>query len=264
MTRSETLIRTLVHGLLTQLGHVAGRVDHDGDAEALHDYRVVLRKLRVALRLSRRAWGKAALVPVQDLVKREYRTTGRHRDRDVVVNGLLAIEAPRRVLAAWQARTRDTVRPRAHDRSAVIAKIDARMTRVLDAEPRRSEARKRFVARAVRAATLRARDHAVGLEAEPELRHEYRVSLRRLRYTIELLAPYLTKSERRFARNIDRLQRTLGDLRDVDLTRAAVGSLQTIPKAQRGALEVALAERRGQALRAAKKARKRLAGTPVV
>jgi CHAD domain-containing protein len=263
MAHSETLLRLLLHGLLQQLTDAADIVEREGGVKALHDYRVVLRKLRVALRFCRRYWGKAAVAPLERQLKREHGRTSRHRDRDVVSDVLRGIKAPAAAIDAWSALA-TPARPRARSTRAVAAQIDRGVAALLEREPARSEGRERLVQRVVDTATRRAARRAVALDAAAPRRHAYRTALRRLRYTIDLLSAHVSKPERRFARQVDALQRALGQLRDLDLTRAALPRLRRLSRLQRIELTHALETRRSAVLRAATNAARQLAGTAVV
>ncbi len=263
MAHSETLLRQLLHGLLQQLTDAAAAVDRSGSVEALHDYRVVLRKLGVALRFCRRAFGRAEVQPIERVLKREHARTSRHRDRDVVADVLRAIETPAAAIETWSALA-TTPGPRARSTRPIAAKIDARVTAMLEREPAHSERCKHFAARMIDAATRRAARRAVALDAAAQRRHAYRTALRRLRYTIDLLSEHASKAERRFARQGDALQRALGQLRDLDLTRAALPRLSGLAQPQRSELGRTLGARRTAVLRAAVNASHALTGSAVV
>ncbi|WP_437571228.1 CHAD domain-containing protein [Sorangium sp. So ce542] len=88
------------------------------DEEAVHDFRVSLRRLRTLLKPARRIYGKKRLRPIADGLREFARATGTLRDEEVLRETLTALElgeAPRAAVAAWVAqRSRREHEARAH------------------------------------------------------------------------------------------------------------------------------------------------------
>ncbi|WP_437335713.1 CHAD domain-containing protein [Sorangium sp. So ce394] len=88
------------------------------DEEAVHDFRVSLRRLRTLLKPARRIYGKKRIRPIADGLREFARATGTLRDEEVLRETLTALElgeAPRAAVAAWVAqRSRREHEARAH------------------------------------------------------------------------------------------------------------------------------------------------------
>ncbi|WP_437715307.1 CHAD domain-containing protein [Sorangium sp. So ce448] len=88
------------------------------DAEAVHDFRVSLRRLRTLLKPARRIYGRRRLRPVADGLREFARATGALRDEEVLRETLTALdldEAARAAVAGWVAqRARREREARAH------------------------------------------------------------------------------------------------------------------------------------------------------
>ncbi|WP_437549063.1 CHAD domain-containing protein [Sorangium sp. So ce367] len=88
------------------------------DAEAVHDFRVSLRRLRTLLKPARRIYGRRRLRPVAEGLREFARATGALRDEEVLRETLTALdldEAARAAVAGWVAqRARREREARAH------------------------------------------------------------------------------------------------------------------------------------------------------
>ncbi|WP_437288585.1 CHAD domain-containing protein [Sorangium sp. So ce406] len=88
------------------------------DVEAVHDFRVSLRRLRTLLKPARRIYGKRRLRPIADGLREFARATGTLRDEEVLRETLTALELgdeARAAVDAWvQRRSRREHEARAH------------------------------------------------------------------------------------------------------------------------------------------------------
>ncbi|WP_437968330.1 CHAD domain-containing protein [Sorangium sp. So ce260] len=88
------------------------------DAEAVHDFRVSLRRLRTLLKPARRIYGSKRIRPIADGLREFAQATGTLRDEEVLRETLTALEldeAARAAVAAWVAqRARREHEARAH------------------------------------------------------------------------------------------------------------------------------------------------------
>ncbi|WP_437689933.1 CHAD domain-containing protein [Sorangium sp. So ce176] len=88
------------------------------DAEAVHDFRVSLRRLRTLLKPARRIYGKRRLRPIADGLREFARATGTLRDEEVLRETLTALDLgdeARAAVGAWvQRRSRREHEARAH------------------------------------------------------------------------------------------------------------------------------------------------------
>src|SRR6185369_10590775 len=86
---SDLLARVLGDAI-AEVRHAARRVVASAgrgaarDAEAIHDYRVALRRLRTALRPARKAYGKKRLRRSEDELRAHARAAGLVRDEEVL------------------------------------------------------------------------------------------------------------------------------------------------------------------------------------
>ncbi|MGK3989711.1 CHAD domain-containing protein [Sorangium sp. So ce136] len=81
--------------------------DAEPDVEAVHDFRVSLRRLRTLLKPARRIYGKRRLGPIADGLREFARATGTLRDEEVLRETLTALdlgEEARTAVDAWVAR----------------------------------------------------------------------------------------------------------------------------------------------------------------
>ncbi|WP_437756593.1 CHAD domain-containing protein [Sorangium sp. So ce1389] len=81
--------------------------DAEPDVEAVHDFRVSLRRLRTLLKPARRIYGKRRLRPIADGLREFARATGTLRDEEVLRETLTALELgeeARTAVDAWVAR----------------------------------------------------------------------------------------------------------------------------------------------------------------
>lgn len=220
---------------------VAAHAGPTADEEAVHDYRVALRRLRSALRALRPAWGKRALVPLEDELKALADATGDVRDEEVLQETLAELQldaGPAGELARWSegrgrrlqgARAkaaRKLAGPELGDRLAaaldgVEAALGAPMRRPMTLE----ELRRRSIGRMLDEVAARARDTA---PSDVEGMHKLRIRIKRLRYAIELLIGDDAPTEVAL-KSAGKLQKRLGELHDVDEALARMGRSWGLP-----------------------------------
>lgn len=224
----------------------------DGDEEAVHDYRVALRRLRSALRALRPAWGKGLLVPLEDELKALADATGDVRDEEVLAETLARIdlaEGPRGELSRWgegRARRLAGARATAARRLAgaeLGERLDAVLTGVQEAlgAPMRRPVglpalRNEAIGRLLDEVQKRARGTDA---ADVDGMHKLRIRIKRLRYAIELLfaddAP--TSAALKLS---SKLQKRLGELHDVDEALARMSKAMGLDRDARAAVGDAL------------------------
>jgi CHAD domain-containing protein len=194
--------RVLALGRLADAEEAAARLGDPGDAEALHDFRVAVRRLRSTLRLLKPALEGALTEKQVRRLAKVARRTGPARDAEVLVAWLGEargqLGAPYRGALDWLL---DRVeRRRAEAARAVLEKalprfrrLAPRLTRRLSARPAAGAGAPSTLA-ALMAATLRAQARAlrealagvIGGEDAPAL-HQARIEAKRLRYLLEPL-----------------------------------------------------------------------------
>jgi len=247
----EEASRRVVLALLEAAGQAGERLDDPEDAEALHDFRVAVRRTRSVLR----AW------------KPELRKSVRRRDRQALRALQQATGAGRdaQVALAWFAGERDGLRPAhrlGHD--WLVARLEARLAEAMsharagvreayqqlaaDLVPKlevvtiekhllrhkRPKAFGEVLAERARAqvaevVALLARIRSV---EDSQGCHTARVACKRLRYLVEPVREQ-ADATRNVIQRCKRLQDVLGDLNDAHVQRDELG----------GAIEVAAAER---------------------
>lgn len=206
-------------------------LSHDGaagDEEAVHDYRVGLRRLRSALRALRPMWGKARLVPLEGELKALADATGDVRDEEVLQETLQRVKLTpesKATLARWsQGRGRRLRGARAAAaRKLAGAELGDRLSRTLHAieatlgeVPRKPltlhRLRERSIGRMLEDVVTR----GAAVEAsDVDAMHRLRIRIKRLRYAIELLFDGDAPTEPAL-KAATKLQKRLGELHDVD------------------------------------------------
>ncbi|WP_437781371.1 CHAD domain-containing protein [Sorangium sp. So ce1097] len=257
----------------------AQREGAEPDVEAVHDFRVALRRLRTLLKPARRIYGKRRLRPVADGLREFARATGTLRDEEVLRETLTDLELgdeARAAVDAWIARRSQ----REHEARAYIVALlrrdrpggapvagdagapqtDApagkrlRLERYLARLERRVSRRKKARRRGAEALARRAigdalRDVRALAATDPSdgaAMHELRIRFKRLRYSAETFAPLFGERAERTAKSASRLQRRLGQLHDVDEALAQVRGAEGLPPDERAAVTDALGAERAR------------------
>ncbi|WP_437677428.1 CHAD domain-containing protein [Sorangium sp. So ce131] len=266
--------------------------DAEPDVEAVHDFRVALRRLRTLLKPARRLYGKRRLRPIAEGLREFARATGTLRDEEVLRETLTALELgedARGAVDVWVAQRSH----REHEARTHIVEL-LRKDRPGDAGARRpGEQGEAEAARAPgKPKPLRLEPHLARLErrvargkakrrgakalarrgigdaledvralaaSDPEdgaAMHALRIRFKRLRYSAETFAPLFGERAERTAKSASRLQRRLGQLHDVDEALAQMKDAEGLSPEQRAAVGEAL---RAERARIAGKAKEELA-----
>ena len=221
----------LAHRYLAQAERAVRQVGRPGRREALHDFRVALRRCRNVLRAYRPWLGKAAGKRVRRSLRRLMRQTNRSRDAEVQIRWLEGVRpALRRSERAGLNYLLARLRRRRQAGQAAAAALRARFER-LDAEVRARLERAAPAALTFgRAFGERLQEYAaevtarLAAAAEParggEL-HDARLAVKRLRY---LAAPVVDglAGGAAAAAALKGLQEVLGELNDARVLAAAV------------------------------------------
>jgi CHAD domain-containing protein len=230
------------------------------DPEALHDFRVAVRRLRSHLR-AYRPW-LAGQVPRRfgKRLKRVARTTNAARDAEVQLEWLAAVRsagAQRAGLGWWRARlagARDAAY--AEVRASVVPGFDtlaARLAAAFEAVPADSVAATDDFAAAAgalldeHASALAEQLAAIASLADIERIHAARIAAKRLRYLLEPIAP-LVADGARLIRRLKTFQDHLGILNDSFVRERELGTAVEAAGAERA--RAALARALGGARRA--------------
>ena len=222
------------------------------DAEATDDlkrYRVATRRLRAALRVFDGALPKGAVKDIGPELRDLARAVGRVRDLDVRIAGLPEggdLEPMREAWAAERAEAAADVAERlAAKRHARLIEDLARLVAGLDPEwTSKGRAVRDRAGSAIWAGFERMRTAANDLDLEDVAAlHDLRIRAKRLRYTIEFLAPVLGEDRDWLLARLVALQDHLGELNDADLAAAAAReflakSAAALTEEQRAAIEL--------------------------
>jgi CHAD domain-containing protein len=264
--RAQDFLAPALFAMIAAARRTAERVTAAGasgrdDPEAIHDFRVALRRLRTALRPAKRLWGKRHVKEIGAELRRFAQATGALRDEEVLRETLSELALPARArteLDGWIARRARQERER---RRSVV-----RLLRAQDAPgsaPSLSLAlahlERRLGVRRLEELSAGELAHAAlggaleGVRAlrdadprDPAAMHALRITFKRLRYTAELFAPLLGEGAAATAKFAARMQKRLGELHDLDEALARVARARGLSPAARSAVHRALVQVRAE------------------
>lgn len=243
----------IVRNRLDAATAAAARLADRSDVDALHDFRVALRRLRSDLRAYRPWLGRAASRKVRSALRDLGRTTNAGRDAEVQADWLAAAdrELPdhaRAGAARLAARLRKRRAPHASElRAALQSSTDKILKRLEfheDTGPAFAAVYEALLAE--HAAAAAARLAAVTRADQVEEAHEARIALKRLRYLLEPLVDELPHAVPRLE-TVKELQDLLGELHDahvLDETLADAKASRATPRSTLTALAAANTKRR--------------------
>lgn len=233
-------VRIVALALLSDAEAQRERLAQPDDPEALHDFRVAVRRLRSWLRLHEGALGRSAPARAEKWLKRLAAATNHGRDAEVLAGWLerekATLTARQRVGASWLVR-RLTLEKSAAD-AEVIREVarDFERARLLLEERLpvyrlrmhvHDGAREATFGGAMsvlvrgQAATLRRRLEAIRTVHDDEAAHRARIAGKRLRYLLEPVVPHVAEGAATLAR-LKRLQDALGDFHDAHVWQGVV------------------------------------------
>lgn len=230
------------------------------DPEAIHDFRVGLRRLRTVSRASRNLYGKRAMRHLEDTCKLFGDATGALRDAEVLADTLSQAELDDPAQAgavAWLADVRgreEIMRQRAVARICGPELEEA--FAALDKRLRRAPKRDLDLYAYAEACLAMARDGVMARlpvpRSHPEHLHRLRIRFKRLRYTAEMLVGFgsaLGEGKRArqsrehwaaIAKHASKMQSRLGLLNDAAQARLLLQTATIVPPEQRRSLDRAL------------------------
>ena len=244
------------------------------DIEGVHDMRVASRRLRSALRDFRPYLRQPKLRSVNKDLKSLADALGRVRDQDVAIKALeeLAIEAPSEVSAGIgqlvdeRRLKRDRARSELQKITAddALGKLEDKFNTALEHGLKSSRWKRKATGddrKGARPLSCRQAGREVIAARFLELLnlsqslyqphktkplHEMRIMAKRLRYAIELFAPCWNEPLASFAKEIAKLQTSLGELHDCDVWIAEIGALlRKTEHDKNGGANVSLDEKTG-------------------
>ena len=260
-TRPAALLRSpatvaairIVRDRLHAATRAAERLADAGEADALHDFRVALRRLRSALRAYRPWLGRAASRKVRSALRDLGRATNAGRDGEVQADWLASedrefSEQARAGATKLAQLLRNHRRPRATELQAELSVTAGKILKRLEFLDQPSPI---FVAvyaplLAEHAAAAAARVAAITGAEQVEEAHEARIAVKRLRYLLEPQLEELQQAPPLLER-IEELQDLLGELHDAHVledTLASAGAARRLSKQTLAALRAENATRR--------------------
>lgn len=247
----------------------------DDPTEAVHDFRVALRRLRTMLKPARRVYGRRALREMGMVLKHYADMSGPLRDEEVLHETLakLLVEGPARAsldrfLAGRtkheQALRRQVIgllsgqrRAGSEDGKGGPALLVAGLEETLERLSKRLERPRKLGGmeaellgrEAIEKVQAELRDLGEVDPHDGEAMHEKRIFYKRLRYTAELFGAVLGEEGEKWMKHAAKQQNRLGRLHDVDMALLCVQRARSIKAAEREALLEALRGERAEALR---------------
>jgi CHAD domain-containing protein len=222
--------------------HVVIALKND-DAEPIHDLRVAGRRLRNALRLFRNFYSKRTRKETRRELKEIMKIAGKVRDRDIAIQIVFSLANIGAV---------DLLSDILVERAELKKELDRRLRkerntcRCLCASPRdpSTSAKISFYP------TVTAKDNAHGVlpllvaaalegakepvaRPTPEMLHELRISLKRLRDTLEMFSPCYDLHLGRLIKMLRGLLQALGELNDIATTRKILSERQPLSQSRR-------------------------------
>jgi CHAD domain-containing protein/CYTH domain-containing protein len=238
-------VRLVALGLLADAAAQRERLSQPDDPEALHDFRVAVRRLRSWLRLHGGALGKSAPRKAQKLLARLATATNRSRDTEVFVQWLedekATLNDRQKVGANWLLRRLADEKGRADaDVVAEVARdFERAHERLSDRLPHfrvrmhvHEGAREATFAAAMavlvrsQAALLKRRLDALRDVHDDQAAHRARIVGKRLRYVLEPVIPHVPGGAEVLAQ-LKALQDALGDFHDAHVWQRAVAAALT-------------------------------------
>jgi len=243
------------------------REARDRDDEALHDFRVALRRLRTLLRVARALWGRKRLARFEGELRHYAQATGSLRDEEVLRETLAALELPdaaRAELGGWLVRRARVVRAShgAVERLLMdgpsqrvptfpggkrVRPLDRsldKLASLLESADVVSMPARELAERALERATRDVSLCAAADVRDAEAMHELRIREKRLRYSAELFAAPLGARAARLVKHATRMQKRLGELHDLDEALARLERARGLGRATQDAVTSALRARR--------------------
>ena len=222
----------VVHKRLGQLVETIDFVEKDDAVEALHDLRVASRRLRAFVKLFEPLLDPPIVAHVGKPLRRVTRAAGELRDIDVQLS-LIEERVSAQTTDAARAALEHLLE-RVHGRRSGVeahARRKLRKVRPVDLSVGVAAALGEVVARlppspgdAARLAwtlldpivdEMDVHDRAAGSGAPPEALHRLRISVKKLRYALELVAPLLGEDQRELIKRAETLQELLGSHHDL-------------------------------------------------
>jgi CHAD domain-containing protein len=265
-TAGQFLVAKL-RDLDSRLGEAVPRLLSGSDDEAVHDFRVALRRTRTLLEVGRPVFGRFHADEVRSALRDVQRASGALRDEEVLLDLLGSIEGlagdPQHPpsyagnVRAWidgrrrrERRLRSALRRKVREGELERGRYLLAAMVAFRIKPSRDRRVTKFARRAVEDARRVVEHRRRAPTHEPEALHDLRIAYKRLRYTVEAFASVLPPDLINLAQTAARFQSRLGRLHDVDLAIACVKSARQLLDVGRDAVLATLLRARAERLAA--------------
>jgi CHAD domain-containing protein len=265
-TAGQFLVAKL-RDLDSRLGEAVPRLLSGSDDEAVHDFRVALRRTRTLLEVGRPVFGRFHADEVRSALRDVQQASGALRDEEVLLELLGSIEGlagdPQHPpsyagnVRAWidgrrrrERRLRSALRRKVREGELERGRYLLAALVAFRIKPSRDRRVTKFARRAVEDARREVEHRRRAPTHDPEALHDLRIAYKRLRYTVEAFASVLPPDLINLAQTAARFQNRLGRLHDVDLAIACVKSARQLLDVGRDAMLATLLRARAERLAA--------------
>lgn len=202
------------------------------DAEAIHDFRVALRRLRSVLKPLRFTSGRKAMRALADRLRTVAASTGELRDEEVLRETLAELELDDEVRSSLDGWMRGRRRRESGLRARVLRSLRSEhvvgasdgleatlelLSAKLAAPPKRLVGDGAFARRALVEAYAAVLERAAGAHAAgSDALHQLRIALKRLRYSAEVFGDRCAVDARTVEKRAAKLQKLLGRVHDLE------------------------------------------------
>lgn len=265
---AHRVVEEAVYRHMTRIREAAVRMlGATPDDEAVHDFRVGMRRLRTVLRASRNLYGKKRVDALSKGLANFGKATNALRDAEVLAETLEQTELSKQMreqTGAWLERRgpRDKRLRRiamVYVRGSQLVTILRRIERLVRRGPKRKQSFSEFAADKLERAQKNVRRKLPVAEHDVEKMHSLRIQFKQLRYTAEMLAGFARDAGRQerakrtrftaIARAAAELQKVLGVLHDIDVAVEAVRRARSLDPTDKTELTDSLDVRRGRVAR---------------
>lgn len=236
------------------LGPLHERVLSKRDPEAIHDFRVAIRRLRVLLKVSRDLFGRFLADAVSAPFTQIHRESSALRDAEVLSETAGAATLVAKGGATWKTRRkqregklrREFLSHLAGSGQLASARklLDALLT--LPVRPERDVPLEQFARRAVLGARRRVEVMRDASLEDGDALHALRIAYKYLRYTTEIFAPALPADMVVLAKVSASFQKILGEIHDTDVALGTLRAARGLAAREKRALERALVQKRAE------------------
>jgi CHAD domain-containing protein len=216
------------------------RVRTMSDADAIHDMRVAIRRIRTVLKLSRPVLGRFHADAVRQAFADLQRATGALRDEEVLEETLAEVAQDDRAFAAWRERrkARERTLRRAVLRRLATGELDRARALLgalllLPSDPAQDKALGKFARKSVGKARKEVESMRDVETDDVDGMHALRIAYKHLRYAAEIFEAALPADIAAMAKPAAHFQKRLGEIHDADVALVAIARARGLPPESR-------------------------------